>query len=92
MRNIKVEVYKKQQCNCTTTETDLTCIKFDGDRYTPSKSWIHVSCGEFTLTPTKNNPYQTTYQHYEQPKINITKDGENVFVGSFDELCKKLSQ
>ena len=92
MGNIKVDVYGMKNCSCKTTETDLACVKFDGDRYTPSQNWIHISCGDFISTPTKKNPYKTTYQYFEQPEVSIVKDGKHIFDGSFEELCVKLSQ
>ncbi len=92
MRNIKVDVFKMKNCSCKTTETDLSCIRFDGDRYTPSKNWMHFSCGDFIDTPTKEDQFKTTYQYFESPKVSIVKDGKNIFVGSFEELCEKLSR
>ena len=84
MKTIKVDVYGMKKNSCKTTETDLTCIKFDGDRYTPSKNWIQVVCGDFES--------DSTYQYFKRPEVSVVKDGKHIFCGSFEELCKKLSQ
>lgn len=90
--NVKVDVYGKKNTNCKTTETDLVCTNFDGGNYTPSKNWIHVSCGDFEPTPTKQNPFKSTYKYFNDQKVSIVKDGKEIFTGSFEELSAKLEQ
>lgn len=73
IKKFRVETIGLKNYRGKTTETDLACVKFDGDAFNPSQNWIQVF-----------------YDESIEPKIMITKNGNRIFDGSYDELCQVI--
>lgn len=83
--SFNVEVYRDKGTSSTTKQTDLVYVMLN--EHDSADDYIEVLAGEFQTVAGKEK-----YEYFDDKKIIVSKDGKNIFTGSFEEFCNKLEQ